>query len=155
MGQDLLVTLPLVWRRGRYNVAITGSDKRTSAISHSLVLIPLSVRQVLLCVGCLLLRGLSRCSPAAPKQPLSSGTSLTCFFCLLRAPLNETLVITLNITHSSKNSTIVELPDEVSESTDCNLMQKAPAIMVQLLSLPSALPCRYSSPQVTLKQTSK
>ncbi|KAF2984130.1 hypothetical protein EK904_010485, partial [Melospiza melodia maxima] len=31
----------------------------------------------------------------------------------LRAPLNETLVITLNITHSSKHSTIVELPDEV------------------------------------------
>ncbi|NXN99225.1 CTNS protein, partial [Rhinopomastus cyanomelas] len=31
----------------------------------------------------------------------------------LSAPLNETLVITLNVTHSSKHSTIVELPDEV------------------------------------------
>ncbi|NXP55054.1 CTNS protein, partial [Heliornis fulica] len=31
----------------------------------------------------------------------------------LRAPLNETLMITLNITHSSKHSTIVELPNEV------------------------------------------
>lgn len=86
--------------------------------SHPLVLVPLSVRQLLLCVGCSLLRGLSRCSPAALKQPLNSGTSLTCFFCLLRAPLNETLVITLNITHSSKHSTIVELPDEVSDRTD-------------------------------------
>ncbi|XP_032860571.1 cystinosin isoform X1 [Tyto alba] len=43
---------------------------------------------------------------------LESGSS-TNVTISLRAPLNETLVITLNITHSSKHSTIVELPDEV------------------------------------------
>ncbi|NWH49136.1 CTNS protein, partial [Fregata magnificens] len=43
---------------------------------------------------------------------LESGSS-TNVTVSLRAPLNETLVITLNITHSSKPSTIVELPDEV------------------------------------------
>lgn len=122
-GQDLwsFGDLATLWRRGRYNVAIKpslGQIKEPMQYSHTLVLVPLSIRQVLLCVGCSLLRGLSRCSPAAPKQPLSSGTSLTCFLCLLRAPLNETLVITLNITHSSKHGTIVELPDEVSDSTD-------------------------------------
>ncbi|NWZ82002.1 CTNS protein, partial [Poecile atricapillus] len=43
---------------------------------------------------------------------LESGSS-TNVTISLRAPLNETLVITLNITYSSKHSTIVELPDEV------------------------------------------
>ncbi|XP_014732126.1 PREDICTED: cystinosin isoform X2 [Sturnus vulgaris] len=43
---------------------------------------------------------------------LQSGSS-TNITISLRAPLNETLVITLNITHSSKHSTIVELPGEV------------------------------------------
>ncbi|KFP01898.1 Cystinosin, partial [Calypte anna] len=43
---------------------------------------------------------------------LESGSS-TNVTISLRAPLNETLVITLNITHSSKTSTIVELPNEV------------------------------------------
>lgn len=49
---------------------------------------------------------------------MNSGTSLTWLFHLYRAPLNDTLVITLNITHSSKHSTIVELPDEVSDRID-------------------------------------
>ncbi|KFO74377.1 Cystinosin, partial [Cuculus canorus] len=43
---------------------------------------------------------------------LESGSSMNVTISL-RAPLNETLVITLNITHSSKHGTIVELPDEV------------------------------------------
>ncbi|KFR05487.1 Cystinosin [Opisthocomus hoazin] len=43
---------------------------------------------------------------------LESGSS-TNVTISLRAPLNETLVIALSITHSSKHSTIVELPDEV------------------------------------------
>ncbi|KAM9526184.1 cystinosin isoform 2-T4 [Guaruba guarouba] len=43
---------------------------------------------------------------------LESGSS-TNVTISLRAPLNETLVITFNITHSSKHSTIIELPDEV------------------------------------------
>ncbi|XP_074969724.1 cystinosin isoform X1 [Phalacrocorax aristotelis] len=43
---------------------------------------------------------------------LESGSS-TNVTVSLRAPLNETLVISFNITHSSKRSTIVELPDEV------------------------------------------
>ncbi|NXY72621.1 CTNS protein, partial [Glareola pratincola] len=43
---------------------------------------------------------------------LESGSSANVTVSL-RAPLNETLVITLNITHSSKRSTIVELPNEV------------------------------------------
>ncbi|NXU53265.1 CTNS protein, partial [Turnix velox] len=43
---------------------------------------------------------------------LESGSSANVTVSL-RDPLNETLVITLNITHSSKPSSIVELPAEV------------------------------------------
>uniref|UniRef100_A0A8C3QLZ4 Cystinosin, lysosomal cystine transporter n=1 Tax=Cyanoderma ruficeps TaxID=181631 RepID=A0A8C3QLZ4_9PASS len=103
------------------------------------------MKQVLLCVGCSDMRGLSRCSPATLKQPLNSGTSLTCFFCLLRAPLNETLVITLNITHSSKHSTIVELPDEVSGRTDLKPYAKSSCYYgaTLLSSLCSALQVQF------------
>ncbi|XP_018775007.2 cystinosin isoform X1 [Serinus canaria] len=58
---------------------------------------------------------------------LESGSS-TNVTISLRAPLNETLVITLNITHSSKHSTIVELPDEVqfpAGHTEANFQVKA------------------------------
>ncbi|XP_066058291.1 cystinosin isoform X2 [Chamaea fasciata] len=57
------------------------------------------------------LRGLFHHEDAIPAprsaEPLAGAAGAW------RAPLNETLVITLNITHSSKHSTIVELPDEV------------------------------------------
>uniref|UniRef100_A0A8C8BFE2 Cystinosin, lysosomal cystine transporter n=1 Tax=Otus sunia TaxID=257818 RepID=A0A8C8BFE2_9STRI len=48
--------------------------------------------------------------PETVSLESGSSTNVTIF---LRDPLNETLVIMLNITHSSKHSTIVELPDEV------------------------------------------
>lgn len=98
--------------------AITGSDKRTSAMLTPFGAGSSEYEAASVVCGLLIAERIERCTPAALKQPLNSGTSLTCFFCLLRAPLNETLVITLNITHSSKHSTIVELPDEVSDRTD-------------------------------------
>ncbi|KAM9176687.1 cystinosin isoform 1-T2 [Mergus octosetaceus] len=50
---------------------------------------------------------------SVPEVVLLENGSSTNVTISLRAPLNETLVITLNITHSSKHNTIVELPDEV------------------------------------------
>ena len=50
---------------------------------------------------------------SVPEVVLLENGSSTNVTISLRAPLNDTLVITLNITHSSKHSTIVELPDEI------------------------------------------
>ncbi|NXY81186.1 CTNS protein, partial [Alcedo cyanopectus] len=65
---------------------------------------------------------------SAPEVVSLENGSSTNVTISLRAPLNETLVITLNITYSSKQSTIVELPDEVqlpAGHTKANFQVKA------------------------------
>uniref|UniRef100_A0A8C8SF26 Cystinosin n=1 Tax=Pelusios castaneus TaxID=367368 RepID=A0A8C8SF26_9SAUR len=50
---------------------------------------------------------------SVPEVVSLENGSLTNVTVTLSAPLNETLVITFNVTYSSKNRTIVELPDQV------------------------------------------
>ncbi|XP_074869746.1 cystinosin [Carettochelys insculpta] len=50
---------------------------------------------------------------SVPEVISLENGSLTNVTVTLSAPLNETLVITFNVTYSSKNGTIVELPDQV------------------------------------------
>ncbi|XP_073171791.1 cystinosin isoform X2 [Lepidochelys kempii] len=74
-------------------------------------------RWLLLSVLCFSLSLLKLCDGAimlsVPEVVSVEKGSLTNITVTLSAPLNETLVITFNITYSSKNGTIVELPDQV------------------------------------------
>ncbi|KAM9118075.1 cystinosin [Pangshura tecta] len=57
---------------------------------------------------------------SVPEVVSLENGSLTNVTVILSAPLNETLVITFNVTYSSKNGTIVELPDQVILPTGLN-----------------------------------
>ncbi|KAM7139548.1 cystinosin isoform 2-T2 [Macrochelys suwanniensis] len=57
---------------------------------------------------------------SVPEVVSLENGSLTNVTVTLSAPLNETLVITFNVTYSSKNGTIVELPDQVILPTGLN-----------------------------------
>ncbi|XP_074830759.1 cystinosin isoform X4 [Natator depressus] len=74
-------------------------------------------RWLLLSVLCFSLSLLKLCDGAimlsVPEVVSVEKGSLTNITVTLSAPLNETLVITFNITYSSKNGTIVELPNQV------------------------------------------
>lgn len=66
---------------------------------------------------CLLLLSLGDCDGAltlsVPEEVSFENGSVTDIAATLSAPATETLVITFNVTYSSKNTTIVELPDQV------------------------------------------
>ncbi|KAH1178946.1 cystinosin [Mauremys mutica] len=81
-------------------------------------------RWLLLSVLCFSLSLLKLCDGAimlsVPEVVSLENGSLTNVTVILSAQLNETLVITFNVTYSSKNGTIVELPDQVILPTGLN-----------------------------------
>ncbi|XP_060115539.1 cystinosin [Heteronotia binoei] len=50
---------------------------------------------------------------SVPEEVSLANGSVTAITTILSAPAKETLVITFNVTYASKNTTIVELPDQV------------------------------------------
>ncbi|XP_037736449.1 cystinosin isoform X1 [Chelonia mydas] len=99
--------------RSRQSVSRTERPGGSGGLKNSMMV----KRWPLLSVLCFSLSLLKLCDGAimlsVPEVVSVEKGSLTNITVTLSAPLNETLVITFNITYSSKNGTIVELPDQV------------------------------------------